>query len=242
MKENIIFRFLETSIRFTLVILAIIILSILLLPICYCFKSTINFLIKKTSRLYLYILGVKLKIIGSIPKDKQYEIVGNHTSLIEILILPIINAGQKGTVFINKRLLKLPILGWWLKLLDPVAIDPKTGDGVLVGIKKAIKIIKEKKINFFAFPEGQRTTTGEIKEFKSGVFLIAIQSEIDIIPFGSAGAFEFKPKNRWYIKPGKVVIYINKPVPFEKGIGRDRLALLIESNVRYCAEQAKKFM
>ncbi len=40
-----------------------------------------------------------------------------------------------------------------------------------------------------------------------------------ILPIGAKGAYEFKPKNRWYIKPGKVTLNVGEiiePEEFEK--------------------------
>ena len=39
---------------------------------------------------------------------------------------------------------------------------------------------------------------------------MAINTKAPILPVGSKGAFEFKPKNRWYIKPGPVSLNVGK--------------------------------
>ena len=39
---------------------------------------------------------------------------------------------------------------------------------------------------------------------------MAINTKTPILPVGSKGAFEYKPKKRWYIKPGKVTLNIGK--------------------------------
>ena len=39
---------------------------------------------------------------------------------------------------------------------------------------------------------------------------MAINTKAPILPVGSQGAFEFKPKNRWYIKPGQVSLNVGK--------------------------------
>ncbi len=48
---------------------------------------------------------------------------------------------------------------------------------------------------------------------------MAVNINAPILPIGSKGAFEFKPKNRWYIKPGPVHLNVGKiiePKEFEK--------------------------
>ena len=39
---------------------------------------------------------------------------------------------------------------------------------------------------------------------------MAININAPILPIGSKGAFEFKPKNRWYMKPGKVSLNVGE--------------------------------
>ena len=41
---------------------------------------------------------------------------------------------------------------------------------------------------------------------------MAINTKTPIIPVGISGAFEFKPKNRWWMKPGPVTINIGNPI------------------------------
>ena len=57
-------------------------------------------------------------------------------------------------------------------------------------------------------PEGTRTISGQIKKFKKGGFHMAVNTKAPILPIGSKGAFSFKPKNRWYIKPGLVELNV----------------------------------
>ena len=37
---------------------------------------------------------------------------------------------------------------------------------------------------------------------------MAVNTKASILPIGSKGAFSFKPKNRWYIKPGLVELNV----------------------------------
>ena len=48
---------------------------------------------------------------------------------------------------------------------------------------------------------------------------MAVNINAPILPIGSKGAYEFKPKNRWYIKPGPVSLNVGKiiePEEFQK--------------------------
>ena len=45
---------------------------------------------------------------------------------------------------------------------------------------------------------------------------MAVNIKAPILPIGSKGAFEFKPKNRWYIKPGPVHLNVGKIIEPEE--------------------------
>ena len=45
---------------------------------------------------------------------------------------------------------------------------------------------------------------------------MAININAPILPIGSKGAYEFKPKNRWYIKPGPVTLNVGKIIEPEE--------------------------
>ena len=66
--------------------------------------------------------------------------------------------------------------------------------------------------NVIILPEGTRTVTGKIGKFKKGGFHMAKNIKAPILPVGTRGAFEFKPKNRWYIKPRTVYLQIGSVV------------------------------
>lgn len=68
------------------------------------------------------------------------------------------------------------------------------------------------------FPEGTRTSTGKMGEFKPGIGLLAAESPWPVIPCYLEGAFKAYPKGAWFPKPfrlrlciGKACYYANTP-------------------------------
>ena len=59
---------------------------------------------------------------------------------------------------------------------------------------------------------------------------MAINTNTPIIPVGVSGAFKFKPKNRWWMKPGLVTINIGNPISVDDYIklGVDGLSIKVE--------------
>ena len=67
-------------------------------------------------------------------------------------------------------------------------------------------------IHIGILPEGTRTIDGNIGTLKKGGFHMAINTGTPIIPVGVSGAFNFKPKNRWWFRPGPISINIGDTI------------------------------
>ena len=64
-------------------------------------------------------------------------------------------------------------------------------------------------VSLAVFPEGQRTVTGRVGPFKDGVFRMALQWGIPIVPVTLVGAFEFNRKTSWLIRPGTITVVLH---------------------------------
>ena len=70
---------------------------------------------------------------------------------------------------------------------------------------------KNQKKNIVSFPEGTRSD-GEMTQFKRGTFIIASQTDIDIIPTAIAGTNRIWPGNMWPIRPGIIKVKFGEPI------------------------------
>jgi 1-acyl-sn-glycerol-3-phosphate acyltransferase len=61
------------------------------------------------------------------------------------------------------------------------------------------------------FPEGTRTTTGQVGEFKPGVGLLVAGTEIPVVPCHLEGAFDAWPKGRIFPRPHRLRLIIGEP-------------------------------
>ncbi len=58
------------------------------------------------------------------------------------------------------------------------------------------------------FPEGTRSTTGELGEFKSGIGLMLAGTQVPIVPCYLDGTFRAWPKGSWFPRPRRVRLVI----------------------------------
>ncbi|MFC1812974.1 lysophospholipid acyltransferase family protein, partial [Thermodesulfobacteriota bacterium] len=81
-------------------------------------------------------------------------------------------------------------------------------------INKARKVISSG-TSIGILPEGTRTLTGEIGEFKKGPFHLALAAQTDILPFALCGLFEYHNKLSWTLNPTTVYVKFGRPIPYE---------------------------
>ena len=63
---------------------------------------------------------------------------------------------------------------------------------------------------------------------------MAINTNTPIIPVGVSGAYSFKPKNRWWIKPNKITLNIGEPInsTLYSDLGLAGLQALVETKLK----------
>lgn len=61
------------------------------------------------------------------------------------------------------------------------------------------------------FPEGTRSTTGEVGEFKSGIGALVAGRDIAVVPCFIDGSFQAWPKGKRFPRPRKVRLIVGKP-------------------------------
>lgn len=62
------------------------------------------------------------------------------------------------------------------------------------------------------FPEGKRSTTGEIGEFKPGAAMLSVRNGVAIVPVYIEGAYEAMPPSRVVPQSGEIRVTFGKPL------------------------------
>lgn len=172
------------------------------------------------SRALLFALGMRINVIGSLPETDKFVAVANHASFLDIFLTARYFGGtKKGIVFLHKKLLHFPLLGWWLRKLDSIPVVPGKNKSLtkeekqinFTAIKKSITALSSG-IALIIFPEGTRTNDGGIKPFEEGAFVLAKKTDAPVVPIAFIGAYDAKPKWRPWINPQTITIYIGKPI------------------------------
>ena len=77
------------------------------------------------------------------------------------------------------------------------------------------------------FPEGSRSSDGQLKKFKPGMFLLAIENKLPVVPVSIRGSRIVMPKGRLAVSPATVHVYIHEPID-TRSMTRDDARALAE--------------
>lgn len=170
--------------------------------------------------------GSKVKVIGldNLPEGNCL-FVGNHQGLFDIpLILSEIN---KPMGFIAKiEMIKAPILAGWMKKMHCVFMDRSD-------IRASVKSINEGVDNLqngysmVIFPEGTRSKSTEIAEFKKGSMKMGLKADVPIVPLTVNGTFNILEETG-FVRPAEVTLVISKPI-YAKDLSKEEQGNLAET-------------
>lgn len=194
------------------------VLTILVSPIDRKGKIT-HYLSKIFGGVILFIAGVKVKVEGreKLNPDDNYIFISNHLSYFDIPILMM--AIPNNVRFIYKdTMTKIPILGWGMYLGQYIPINRDNVREAMKSLKKAaLKVING--ISVVIFPEGTRSMDGTLGEFKRGMFVLADEAKVPLVPTAVIGSNVIMPRGKFLIKSGNVRVVFSDPVLYKKDKG-----------------------
>lgn len=181
-------------------------------------------MIRGVLRIMIKIAGIRLTVTGkeNIP-DEPVLYVGNHRSYFDIVTTYVAIDNVCGYVA-KKEMGRFPIFNKWMELLNCLLLDRSD---IKQGLKTILAGIEQVKngISIFIFPEGTRSQTDEMLEFKEGSLKIADKSGCAIIPVAIKGTDNVWEKHVPFIRPAKVHIHFGEPI-YPKQLSRDEKKFL----------------
>ena len=166
--------------------------------------------IQKMSRFLLRrVPGVKFTQVGGDDFGKPSVIIANHQSHLDLICLMALN--PKLVFFTNDWVWKNPIYGYVIRKADYVPVN----DGVEARLDK-IRALVAQGYSLVIFPEGTRTTTGEVGRFHKGAFYLASELGLDITPVFIHGAYDVLPKTDFMLREGSVHVEVGARIPCSK--------------------------
>jgi 1-acyl-sn-glycerol-3-phosphate acyltransferase len=165
-------------------------------------------------------------------------VLSNHQSNLDPIIVGLVPVRRLNYVA-RLTLFRFAPLRWLLNSLDAIPID-REGTG-LGGLKETLKRLKHGEL-VLLFPEGTRTSDGEVQAIKPGFCALARRSGVPLIPVAVDGAFDAWPRQRRY--PRRAVIHVQFGPPIEPAevarLDDEQLVAEIERRIRDCHAGARR--
>ncbi len=184
--------------------------------------------------------GLKYQVIGweNIPATPVI-VLSKHQSAWETL------AFQRlfpPLVWVLKReLLRIPIFGWALAVVSPIAIDRGSGREALRQMVAQGQARLAKGIWVVVFPEGTRINPGDKGKYNIGGAWLATHTGVPVLPIAH-NAGEFWGRNAFLKHPGTITLSIGPPIDvtgMKAGDLNDRVERWIEAEVTRISGQRR---
>lgn len=167
------------------------------------------FLLKHICKLELEVKGKE-----NIPAGAAIA-MAKHQSSYETFALQVILPSQ--TWVLKKELLRIPIFGWGLAMIEPIAINRAAGRKAVDQMVEQGQVKLDEGRWIIIFPEGTRVNPGKNSRYKLGGAIMASRVDYPVVPIAH-NAGEFWPRHSFIKWPGKVTFVIG---PAIHGFGRD---------------------
>jgi 1-acyl-sn-glycerol-3-phosphate acyltransferase len=164
----------------------------------------------------------KFTVSGDIPDNPRnpYVVVANHESFVDILLISHLPFEMKWMS--KSEFFKIPFVGWAMRLADDIRLergDKQSGVDALLECRDRL----DKKVSVMIFPEGTRSKSGELQEFKDGAFRLAIDAGVPILPLAVLGTRDALIKHDWRFGTSRAEVRVLDTIPTD-GLTQDDVA------------------
>mmetsp|Transcript_7159 Transcript_7159/g.9587 ORF Transcript_7159/g.9587 Transcript_7159/m.9587 type:complete len:355 (+) Transcript_7159:324-1388(+) len=155
----------------------------------------------------------KVEGVENLPNpDEGVLLVPNHTSMLDILTLSAFL--PTGFKYVSKvEVLDVPSIGWQMQMAGHIPLKRTDRKSQVETVMATVDTLKNGN-SVCMFPEGTRTKTGRINEFKKGPFSIATKSGARIVPISICNMTKWYPNHAAFplAVPNNIVIKIHRPI------------------------------
>lgn len=164
------------------------------------------------ARSLLRIAGVKVTVEGldRIRPGGNYVFVANHVSYMDIPVV-LGNIPEEFLFLAKSGLFKIPFLGTHLKTAGHVSVPQEDPRSSIKTLQHTAALLHDGR-STLVFPEGGRSESGELQEFKDGAAFLAIRAQIPVVPMAMIGLRSILRMHTLTFHRGHVTLRIGDPI------------------------------
>jgi len=167
------------------------------------------------SNFILRIADLNLTVIGkeNIPNE-PCVFVGNHQSNFDIPAI-LANTNRLTGAVAKKEMKKIPVMSYWMRQIHSVFMDRENPREALKAMAEGIENLKNG-YSMVIFPEGTRSRSNNMGEFKKGSMRLAIKAGVPIVPITFYDTHLAMEGNNGKVRKANAKLIIDKPIYLEK--------------------------
>ena len=181
--------------------------------------------------LKLFLLPVKVEGRHHLEKGQSYVCVANHQGAFDIFLI----YGFLGRNFkwmMKHQLRSLPLVGKACEAAHHIFVDKRGASRIRQSYEQARETLRDG-MSLVVFPEGARTFTGHMGQFRRGAFMLADELQLPVCPLTINGSFRVKPrmKDIYWVFWHPLRLTIHEPIQ-PVGQGADNIRHIEEESYR----------
>ena len=174
------------------------------------------------ARIILRTLLIPVKVEGRehLEAGQSYVFVANHQGAFDIFLIYGF-LGRNVKWMMKHQINKIPFVGYACRKSHQIMVDKRGVSKIKKTYDDARRILQQG-CSVTVFPEGARTFTGHMGQFRKGAFALADELQLPVVPLTINGSFDILPRMRdWhFINWHPLRLTIHQPIyPVGQGAG-----------------------
>lgn len=153
-----------------------------------------------------------------------YFFAQNHVNLLDHVTMYPATPHFKQGIELREHF-RIPVYGWFMRARGTIAVD--RGASGARALTEAVAAEVAKGHSLLGFPEGTRTLDGRVGRFRKGLFRVARDAGLPVVPVAVVGMFDVLRKGSLHLRPGDVTVHVLAPIP-TAGLADAELDVLAE--------------
>ncbi|MEN8143385.1 MAG: lysophospholipid acyltransferase family protein [Gemmatimonadota bacterium] len=190
-------------------------------------KGFFDWVHRHWSRSMLWAAGIRVEVSGldHVLRDRPQVFMSNHESNLDIFVLLI---GLPASIrFVAKQeLSRIPLFAQAMNAAGHVFVDRKNRQAAMENMRAAGRRMEKDNLSLGLYPEGTRSRSGTLGEFKRGTFVLAIETQEPIVPVAILGSRDLLAAGSPRVRAGTVSVRVGPQIATAGLTAADRESLL----------------